>query len=182
MLRTANRLPLAIVGIAIGFAAPLAAQDAAAPTEEAETLALNHIGLAVSDLDASASFFIDTLGWRPAGGDPSYPAKFVTNGEMFVTLWRVTDPASAVPFDRKTNVGLHHMAITVRDLATLDALYQRFQEHPRVEIEFGPEFLGNGPTTHMMIREPSGIRLEFIVPRGRMSEEERARPNPRTRD
>ena len=28
-------------------------------------------------------------------------------------------------------------------------------------IEFGPELNGQGPTMHMMIREPSGNRIEF---------------------
>ena len=179
---TIKHIPHALAAIALFVSTPSMAQDAPAPKPEAETLGLNHIGLAVSDLEASASFFIDTLGWRRAGGDPDYPAIFVANDEMFVTLWRVTDPETAVKFDRKNNVGLHHMAITVRDLTTLHELHRRFLEHPRVEIEFAPEFLGNGPTTHMMIREPSGLRLEFIVPRSRMSEEEQALPNPRTRD
>ena len=167
-------------GIMLAIAAPLSAQDDA-PKKEAETLGLNHIGLAVSDLEASANFFVDTLGFERAGGDPDYPAIFVFNGEIFVTLWQVTDPETAVQFNRKNNVGLHHMAITVRDLTTLHELHRRFTEHPRVTIEFAPEFLGNGPTTHMMIRDPSGLRLEFIVPRGRMSAEEQALPNPRTR-
>ena len=178
---TFRSVPLALAGLALGLAAPLAAQDEA-PKPEAETLGLNHIGLAVSDLEASANFFIQTLGWKRVGGDPDYPAIFVANDDMMVTLWRVTDPEAAVKFDRKNNVGLHHMAITVRDLTTLHELHRRFVEHPRVTIEFAPEFLGNGPTTHMMIRDPSGLRLEFIVPRSRMSEEEQALPNPRTRD
>ncbi|WP_427967799.1 VOC family protein [Altererythrobacter sp.] len=172
----------AFAALALTIAGPLSAEEETSARQEAETLGLNHIGFAVSDLEASADFFTETLGWQRAGGDPDYPAIFVTNGEMFVTLWRVTDPATATPFDRKSNVGLHHMAITVRDLTTLHELHHRFEQHPRVTIEFAPEFLGDGPTTHMMIREPSGLRLEFIVPRGRMSEDERALPNPRSRD
>ena len=160
----------------------LAAQETAPAEPQEETLDLNHIGLAVSDLEASTAFFIETLGFKPAGGNPDYPANFVFNGGIFVTLWQVTDPEAAIPFDRKNNVGLHHMAINVRDLATLHDLHRRFLEHPHVTVEFGPEFLGNGPTTHMMIRDPSGLRLEFIVSRGRMSAEEQALPNPRTRD
>jgi lactoylglutathione lyase len=60
------------------------------------------------------------------------------------------------------------MAITVRDLETLHALHKRFMALDDVTVEFAPEFLGNGPTTHMIIREPSGIRLEFIVPANRI--------------
>ncbi len=177
-----RKLQPVFAALALFASASAMAQDQAAPKTEAETLGLNHIGFAVSDLEASASFFVDTLGWKRVGGDPDYPAIFVANDEMMVTLWRVTDPATAIPFDRKNNVGLHHMAITVRDLTTLHELHRRFLENPRVKIEFAPEFLGNGPTTHMMIRDPSGLRLEFIVPRSRMSAEEQALPNPRSRD
>jgi len=56
------------------------------------------------------------------------------------------------------------MAITVRDLPTLNALHEKFKADKDVVIEFAPEFLGDGPTTHMIIREASGLRLEFIVP------------------
>ncbi len=158
--------PLLIAGMLL--ASPALAQTEAASQVEAATLDLNHIGFAVTKLDDTASFFVDTLGWKPAGGRPEYPAKFVTNGKMFVTLWQVTDPAKAVSFDRKNNVGLHHMAITVRDLPTLNDLHRKFVAHEDVVVEFAPEFLGDGPTTHMMIREPSGLRLEFIVPASRI--------------
>ncbi len=148
---------------------PVHAQEVKQEKEsEAETLGVNHVGFAVRDLDATAAFFIETLGWFPAGGRPDYPAKFVTNGNIFVTLWRVNDPENAVAFDRKNNVGLHHMAITVRDLDALNALHEKFKAHDSVIVEFAPEFLGNGPTTHMIIREPSGLRLEFIVPANRI--------------
>ena len=55
------------------------------------TSGVNHIGLTVKDLDASASFFVDTLGWRLAG-ERDYPAKFVTDGSIFVTLWQASNP------------------------------------------------------------------------------------------
>ncbi|MEO0441710.1 MAG: VOC family protein [Pseudomonadota bacterium] len=139
--------------------------------EEATTLGLNHIGFAVSKLDETVAFFVDTLGWETAGGEPDYPSVFVTNGDMFVTLWQVTDPDNAVAFDRKNNVGLHHMAITVRDLDTLNALHKKFETQENITVEFAPEFMGDGPTTHMMIREPSGLRLEFVVPASRIKPE-----------
>ena len=159
---------IVIVVTALFFIAPV---TAAQTKEETPTLGVNHIGFAVSKLDQSVSFFVDTLGWRKAGGRPDYPAVFVSNGSMFVTLWQVEDPANAVTFNRRKNVGLHHMAITVRDLPTLHELHEKFKQTDGVIIEFAPEFLGKGPTTHMMIREPSGLRLEFIVPAGRIKEQ-----------
>ena len=141
------------------------AQDAEKPV----TAGVNHIGLAVKDLDGSVSFFVDTLGWRNVGGVEDYPSVFVTDGNMFLTLWRVTDPANAVDFDRKNNVGLHHLAITVESLDALNMLHEKFKSVEGLRIEFAPEHLGKGPTTHMMIREPSGNRLEFIVPASRIN-------------
>ena len=176
-----KRVAATLGALALGASMPALAQDDAVPEPEAEVLGLNHIGLAVSDLEASTAFFVDTLGFEPSGGDPDYPANFVFNSEIFVTLWQ-TSEEDTVAFDRKNNVGLHHMAITVRDLIALHALHDKFKRHPKVTIEFGPEFLGGGPATHMMIRDPSGLRLEFVVPRSRMSEEEQALPNPRSRD
>lgn len=166
-----------ITGSAImGFVySPIAAAQETNIQEESLTLGVNHIGFAVSKLDATADFFIETLGWSAAGGQAEYPAKFVTNGSIFVTLWQVNDPQNAVAFDRKNNVGLHHMAITVRDLTALNNLHEKFKAHDDIVIEFAPEFLGGGPTIHMIIREPSGLRLEFIVPANRLSKDEIAK-------
>ena len=140
-------------------ALPLLSSTAAAEPAQAMTRGLNHLGLTVSKLDASVQFFTDTLGWRVAGGDRDYPAVYVTDGQLFLTLWQATEPAA--PFNRKTNVGLHHLALTVDSFEALDVLHRRFLKAPGVVIEFGPELNGGGPTKHMMIREPSGNRLEF---------------------
>lgn len=128
---------------------------------EVLTRGMNHVGLTVSDLDKSTAFFTEVLDWEEVGGFPDYPSKFVTDGEMFLTLWQATDPETAVAFDRKNNVGLHHLAFTVVSREALDVLYERFLETDGVVIEFSPEPNGGGPTIHMMIREPSGNRLEF---------------------
>jgi len=164
-------MALAAVMISAVPLAPSAAQDETAVVTEG----INHLGLAVKDLDRTVTFFIDTLGWRTAGGDPDYPAVFVTDGNAFVTLWQVTDPATAVEFNRKNNVGLHHLAFTVKSLKALHELHQKFLDVEGLVIEFAPEFMGQGPTTHMMIREPSGNRLEFVVPGSRVRTEMEAK-------
>jgi lactoylglutathione lyase len=119
------------------------------------------LGLTVSKLDQTTAFFTDTLGWRLAGEKPGYPAKFVTDGKMFVTLWQVSNVDSVVNFDRKNNVGLHHLALSVSSKENLDTLHERFKSVDDLVIEFGPELHGQGPTMHMMIREPSVNRIEF---------------------
>jgi lactoylglutathione lyase len=125
------------------------------------TQGLSHLGLTVSKLEQTTNFFTETLGWKLAGEKPLYPAKFVTDGKMFVTLWQVSTIDSAVNFDRKNNVGLHHLALSVSSKENLDTLHERFKTVDGLIIEFGPELNGQGPTMHMMIREPSGNRIEF---------------------
>lgn len=161
-----------LLALAVALAAPACSAQEITPATDTGpapvvTQGLNHIGFAVSDLTASADFFTDALGWRKAGGDPDYPAIFVSDGNMFVTLWQTTAPETTIPFNRKNNVGLHHMAFTIADVETLDELHTRLAAYPGVRIEFAPEPSGGGPTIHMMIREPSGLRLEFAVPGGR---------------
>ncbi len=128
---------------------------------EVLTLGLNHLGLTVGDLEKSVGFFTDTLGWKVVGGDEDYPSVFVSDGGIFLTLWRATDPENAIAFDRKNNIGLHHLALTVSSREALDVLHERFLETDGVVIEFAPELNRGGPMVHMMIREPSGNRLEF---------------------
>lgn len=125
-----------------------------------ETLGLSHLGLAVSNLQASTEFFTQALGWKIAREVPEYPARFVTNGHVFFTLWQ-TD-ANANAFNRRSNVVLHHVAIKVPTEEALEAVFKKVSAHPGVNVEFSPEFLRGGPARHCMIFEPSGIRVEFV--------------------
>ena len=127
-----------------------------------ETIGLNHLGLSVDDLEASKSFFVETLGWQESGYDPSYPRTAVSDGNLRLTLWQVNLSLNGVEFNRKRNVGLHHLAIQVASESKLHELYEKIEAHPRCKVEFAPELLSGGPRKHMMFNEPSGIRLELI--------------------
>ena len=128
------------------------------------TQGIHHVGLTVTDLAASSRFFTELLDWERVGGNPDYPAVFVSDGSVMITLWQARQPSSAIAFDKNNNVGLHHLAIKVADLASLDSIYQRLAAAENVAIEFAPEPLQGGPGVHMMCYEPGGIRIEFIVP------------------
>jgi catechol 2,3-dioxygenase-like lactoylglutathione lyase family enzyme len=128
------------------------------------TRGVHHVGLTVTDLDASAGFFTEILGWEQVGGNPDYPAVFVSDGAVMVTLWRAREPSVAKGFDKNNNTGLHHLALKVADLDTLDRIYQKLVASADIAIEFAPEPLRSGPAIHMMCCEPGGIRIEFIVP------------------
>jgi catechol 2,3-dioxygenase-like lactoylglutathione lyase family enzyme len=125
------------------------------------TQGVHHVGLTVSELDASCEFFTDLLGWQKVGGNPEYPAIFVSDGVVMLTLWQ-TRETPFVTFDKNRNIGLHHLALKVGSLEALHALHARLVS-ANVEIEFSPELLREGPTQHMMCYEPSGNRIEFIV-------------------
>ena len=126
----------------------------------------HHIGLTVPDLNATRDFFLGVLEFKQVGEVPSYPACFLSDGTLMLTLWQAADPVSATPFDRKNNIGLHHFALKVDGLETLNTLHAKLQRTEGVEIEFAPELLGNGPTQHMMFYIPGGIRVELIAPGG----------------
>lgn len=128
------------------------------------TKGAHHIGLTVPDLSETQQFFVETLGFDLLGDVPDYPAVFLTDGTTMITLWQAVNPATAIPFDRKNVIGLHHFALKVGDADDLEALHDKLKTSYRIDVEFAPEPLGGGPTQHMMCTIPGGIRMEFIAP------------------
>ncbi len=100
------------------------------------------------------------------GEVPDYPAVFLTDDTTMITLWQAESPASAVPFNRKNVIGLHHLALNVDGADALDALHDKLKASDSVDVEFAPEPLGGGPAKHMMCAIPGGIRVEFIAAGG----------------
>jgi catechol 2,3-dioxygenase-like lactoylglutathione lyase family enzyme len=125
------------------------------------TRGVHHIGLTVARLQDSADFFTGLLGWQEVRRDDSYPAIFVSDGHILITLWQAQQPAMS--FNKNTQVGLHHLALQVNDSQALDQLYDHLLQH-NITFEFAPELLRDGPARHMMCYEPGGIRIEFIWP------------------
>jgi len=128
------------------------------------TQGVHHLGLTVADLDRTRDFFTDVLRFEVVGEVPDFPAVFLSDGSVMLTLWQVEAADSAAPFDRRRVVGLHHFALEVADAATLEKFHARVSDEPDVAVEFAPESLGGGPTRHMICAIPGGIRLELIAP------------------
>jgi len=130
-------------------------------TANQRTSGAHHIGLTFPDIKAARTFFIEGLGFEQVGEVPDYPAFFVSDGSIMLTLWQAENPTNATPFDRRNNIGLHHLALQVNDL---DRVASEFQLRDDVNVEFAPETLGNTNIRHMMCRIPGNIRLELIAP------------------
>ncbi|MEO0408376.1 MAG: VOC family protein [Cyanobacteria bacterium P01_A01_bin.135] len=130
----------------------------------AATQGAHHLGLTVPDIAATRDFFVNTLAFKQVGEVPDYPAVFISDGAIMLTLWQATDPASAVQFNRKNNIGLHHFALKVDGLDTLRSLHETLKTTPGVDIEFAPEPIGGGPSQHMMLTIPGGVRMELFAP------------------
>ncbi|MEE2866526.1 MAG: VOC family protein [Pseudomonadota bacterium] len=130
------------------------------------TKGINHLGLTVRDLDQTTAFFTELLGWQLLARDDNYPRTTVSDGTVRLTLWQADRTRPVTGFDRKTNIGLHHLALEVSSEEKLLEIAEKVKAWPGVEIEFMPEPLGGGPRRHMMLAEPGGIRIEFIWPAG----------------
>ena len=129
------------------------------------TRGVHHIGLTVPDLDQARGFFCDVLGFDQVGGVPAYPAIFVSDGAILLTLWRAADPLTARAFDRRANIGLHHLSLAVADDAALDAAWAKVTAHPEVVVDAAPGPMRPGSTTrHFLVFIPGGIRVEFATP------------------
>ncbi|KQN30269.1 glyoxalase [Sphingomonas sp. Leaf34] len=129
------------------------------------TQGVHHVGLTVPDLDQARAFFCGTLGFDEVGGVPAYPSIFVSDGAILLTLWQAADPLTARAFDRRANIGLHHLSLSVADNAALEAAWDAVTAHPEVMIDAAPSpILPGSSTRHFLIFIPGGIRLEFATP------------------
>ncbi len=106
---------------------------------------LDHVGIAVEDLDASLSFFRDALGLEVEAPEEVLSqrvrAQFVAVGRSSLELLQATAPESPIAkFVAKRGPGLHHITLRVEDIrAALAHLRQRnvtlVDEEPRPGAE-----------------------------------------------
>jgi len=89
---------------------------------------INHIGVAVKNLEVSIPFYRDVLGMKFEGTEEVAEQKvkvaFLAVGESRIELLEPTSPDSPVArFLEKNGEGIHHVAYQVEDLdATLERL------------------------------------------------------------
>jgi catechol 2,3-dioxygenase-like lactoylglutathione lyase family enzyme len=126
------------------------------------TFGVHHVGLSVLDVASAWHFFCGAPDWKLLGKNEKYPAAYVCEGSTTLTLLQVNDPATATPFDRRANVGLHPLA-AVADEAALEAAFEHVSRYPGVTFEFalGPAYAG--PRNH--VAEAVGCQSEAAFQR-----------------
>jgi catechol 2,3-dioxygenase-like lactoylglutathione lyase family enzyme len=127
------------------------------------TQGIDHVGLTVLDLEKTKLFFTKLLGFEQVGERPEYPAVFISDGTVLITLWQVTDATAASAFDRHSQIGLHHLALRLGSPCEMENIFRIMNQADGVVIESPPVPLATGEGTHMMCLEPGGIRIEFIA-------------------
>ena len=129
------------------------------------TNGIHHLGLSVSNLQGAVEFFTDALGFTLTGRNDDYPAAFVKDQQLLLTLW-ATD-ADPRQFDRKNNEGLHHFALNISNHQALEFLYARLINWPDARVEKEISAMSpNSNTRHFFVRIPGGPRVEFISLKG----------------
>ena len=116
------------------------------------TCGVDHVGLSVRDLVSTQKFFCDCLGWRIVGEGRNARCSFGGHG---------AHARQGRPGDAYRRASDCIMALAVVDQIGLDTLYKRVASWPGAAVEFGPESSGAGPEIHFIVREPSGVRIEF---------------------
>jgi methylmalonyl-CoA/ethylmalonyl-CoA epimerase len=82
---------------------------------------LDHIGIAVSDLDSALGFYVDTLGLKCTHveevPDQKVKIAFIPAGDVNLELVQATDPESAIArFIERKGEGIQHIALLVDDI------------------------------------------------------------------
>lgn len=124
---------------------------------------LNHVDLAVSDLERSLAFYLDVLGPLGAGIDARYPSYRGTEEVVYLTLGATTtmglrkaDGGSHAYYA----VGIEHFAVFVDRREEVDETYARLQEMG-ARIHFPPEPDNDLPGYWaVFFFDPDGMRVE----------------------
>ncbi|MGR6915923.1 VOC family protein [[Actinomadura] parvosata] len=124
-----------------------------------------HIGLNVTDLDASKEFYLRIFGFEVARESREDGRRYVLlaqDGALVLTLWQQSEGRfpTALP-------GLHHLSFQVADLDAVRRAEQVIRELGAPLYHDGVVPHGEGASSGgVFFEDPDGIRLEIFAPDG----------------
>ncbi|GIH75730.1 VOC family protein [Planobispora longispora] len=129
------------------------------------TFRTGHVGLNVSDLDASKDFYRKVFGFEIVGESAEEGRRYAflgLDGTLVLTLWQQSEGRFATGLP-----GLHHLSFQVPDVETV-------RRAETVIRELGAAFHHDGIVPHgegassggVFFEDPDGIRLEIYAPAG----------------
>jgi glyoxylase I family protein len=140
---------------------------------------IHHLGLTVRDIDSSAAWYVEVLGFRRVGEyespDGARRKVFLRHDGLAARLGLTQHrDATQDPFD-ETRVGLDHLAFAVSARAELDAWASRLAA---AGVVHAPVALANSipGAAVLVLRDPDNIQLElFFDPSGPVGAEKAVR-------
>jgi catechol 2,3-dioxygenase-like lactoylglutathione lyase family enzyme len=136
---------------ASGAVVALLIQTAIAQNFNDGVIQLNHVGIAVEDMDESLAFYTDTIGFEEAFR--------VTNDEGRVGLayLRVSETTfvELQPANENRPVGLNHFGIQVEGMEAVKAMFESRGASP------GETRRGSTQAILSNISDPQGVRIEL---------------------
>lgn len=132
--------------------------------EEIKKYKLDHIGIAVKDLEESLKFYRDALGIAFEGvevvEDQKVKTAFLSVGETHIELLEATSPDSPVgKFIEKRGEGIHHIAIRVENI---EEHLQKLDEKEVKLIDREPkQGANNKKIAFIHPKSTSGVLLEL---------------------
>jgi glyoxylase I family protein len=126
---------------------------------------VHHLGLTVRDVDASASWYVDVLGFRRSGefvsSDGARRKVFLHHAGLQIRLGLTQHRAGGQDLFDETRVGLDHLAFGVADRAELDAWATRLAAASVVHSTVAPANSIPGAAV-LVLRDPDNIALELF--------------------
>ena len=118
---------------------------------------IGHLVLNVTDVERSANFYRDVVGFELARMRPDRSGAFLTCGIVHHNLALFKAPAGARPAE-KGQVGLNHFAFQVDDYQALQAAHRRLIEGGAV-ID---HIVDHGMTRSVYFLDPDGLMMELF--------------------
>lgn len=122
---------------------------------------IKHIAIATQDPDATARFYIDTLGLEEVGrvNSPNATGYYLSDGNVNLAILNFTNEDVAGPEYGTAYSGIHHIGFEVDDLKEAASRLEAAGSGPRDEIN---RALGIGMDTH----RTSNVEVKYSAPDG----------------